>query len=60
MPSNEIQSIVDGLKGIRDAMDVQHEKCVENELIWLGLGFKNLMNIIDEHIKLFNQELKHI
>lgn len=52
----EIKKLKKSMTDFRDSVQLIYDNCEKNNLKWLKLATKNLLNVIDEHIKELDEQ----
>lgn len=52
----EIGKLKESMQEFRKGIETIHDNCEKNNLKWLRLASKNMLNVIDEHIKELDEQ----
>ena len=47
----EMKKLEKSMHDFRDNVQSMYDNCEQNNLVWLSLAVKNLLNVIDAHLK---------
>jgi hypothetical protein len=51
----EVKKLVKSMKEFRGNVQTMYDNCEKNNLTWLALSVKNLLNVIDEYMEGFSE-----
>jgi hypothetical protein len=51
----EVKKLVKSMKDFRGNVQIMYDNCEKNNLTWLALAVRNLLNVIDEYMDGLNE-----